>query len=252
MDGASTPTAAVLVIGNEILSGRTRDSNLHYLGGQLEALGIRLAEARVVPDEQPAIVEALNALRERWDYVFTTGGIGPTHDDITTDAVAHAFGVEVERNAEAVARLARHYASPAELTEARLRMARIPVGAQLLDNPLSGAPGFRLGNVHVLPGVPSIMQAMFEAMRHRLAGGPPILSLAVSAELGESRIAAGLEAVQGRYPELAIGSYPFARGDRFGVQVVVRGLDAGRLAAAREEVAAVMRAAGAEPTLAKP
>lgn len=243
----STPRAAVLVIGNEILSGRTRDANMHWLGGQLAGLGIPLSEARVVPDEAPLIVEALDALRARYDYVFTTGGIGPTHDDITTDAVASAFGVPVERNAEAVRRLNAFYTRPGDLTDARLRMARIPAGATLLDNPVSGAPGFQIGNVYVLPGVPDIMQAMFEALRHRLSGGPPILSLAITAALGESRIAAGLGVVQSRYPELNIGSYPFVRGNGFGVQVVLRGLEYERLRAARAEVAEVMRAAGGEP-----
>ena len=238
------PTAAVLVIGNEILSGRTRDAYLAFLGTRLASLGIRLREARVVEDIEADIVRALNDLRAAVDNVFTTGGIGPTHDDITTAAVARAFGVPVVRSAEAVRRMTAYYGAD-NLTPARLRMADVPEGATLIDNPVSAAPGFSIGNVHVMAGVPSIMQAMFDAMSHRLAGGAPILARAVTASIRESLIAEGLAAIQARFPELSLGSYPFARAAGVGTSVVVRGTDRDRILAAAAEVHAMFTALGA-------
>ncbi|HSK39399.1 MAG TPA: competence/damage-inducible protein A, partial [Arenibaculum sp.] len=193
---STTVTAAVIVIGNEILSGRTQDANLGYMARRLTELGIRLREARVIADDPDEIVAAVNALRSRYDHVFTTGGIGPTHDDITSGCVAKAFGVELERNAEAVRRLEAHYGDPSMLNAARLRMAEIPVGATLIDNPVSAAPGFRIGNVHVLAGVPSIMRAMFDGIAPGLRGGPPIHARTVSCALAEGTLAEGLGALQ--------------------------------------------------------
>jgi molybdenum cofactor synthesis domain-containing protein len=244
--GDQPVTAAVLVIGNEILSGRTVDANLSYIAARLNTIGIRLLEARVVPDRIEAIVAAVNACREAHTYVFTTGGIGPTHDDITARAVAAAFGVPIERNREAVARLTRHY-SDGGLNEARLSMADMPVGAVLIDNPVSQAPGFQLGNVFVLAGVPVIMQAMFDGLIGHLRGGAKIHSRTVSCYLAEGTIAAELAAVQSRFPEIEIGSYPFFRARRFGTSLVLRGEDESGVAKAAAEVHALIVGCGGEP-----
>jgi len=244
----SVVTAALCIIGNEILSGRTQDKNLAFIGEQLNEIGIRLAEVRVVRDEVDTIGEAVRALSERYTYVFTSGGIGPTHDDITTASVAKAFGVAVERNTEAMRRLSAHYAnSGIDFNEARKKMADIPVGAKLIDNPVSAAPGFILGNVHVLPGVPRILQAMFEGLKPTLTGGAPMLSHTVSCTIGEGSVAAALGAIQDRYPDVEIGSYPYFRAGHFGTSLVLRATDAARLAAAAEEVRALVRMLGAEP-----
>lgn len=240
-------TAAVVVIGNEVLSGRIRDANVHFLANALRERGIRLREARVVADTEEAIVAAVNALRAAHDYVFTTGGIGPTHDDVTADCVARAFGVALERNAEAVAILEEYYGE--DINEARMRMARIPAGATLLDNPVSRAPGFQIGNVFVLPGVPRIMQAIFDGFRHRLAGGRPLRARTVTAFIAESLAASGLAAIQSRYPGAEIGSYPHFRQRRFGTSLVVRSADAEVLEAAAAEVVALVRSLGEEPTV---
>ncbi len=239
-------TACVLIIGNEVLSGRTKDANLPYLAERLAELGIRLREARVIPDTEEAIVATLNECRARYDYVFTTGGIGPTHDDITADAVAKAFGVALEFNAEAVALLEAQYA-PGDFNEARRRMARVPVGASLIRNPVSRAPGFQIENVFVMAGVPMIMRAMFEGLGERLVGGCPVLTRTIAAHLAEGQIAGGLAEVQGRYPELDIGSYPYYRQGRFGVSIVVRATDEARLDEAAGAVETLMRVLGAEP-----
>ena len=228
-------TACVLIIGNEILSGRTQDVNLGYLGRRCDALGIRLTEARVIADEETAIITHVNECRARFTYVFTTGGIGPTHDDITSPTLAKAFGVALCRNAEAVAALDRYY-EPGRLNEARLRMADIPAGARLIDNPVSGAPGFQLENVFVLPGVPSIMQAMFEGMVDRLAGGPPVLTATVTTNVLEGTMARQLAAIQQQFPHVSIGSYPYFRQGALGVNLVLRGTDAAALAAARHAI----------------
>ena len=242
---SSTPgSAAVLVIGNEILSGRTRDANVQTFGSALAGIGIRLREVRVVEDRQEAIVEAVNALRSRYDWVFTTGGIGPTHDDITTDCIAAAFGVPAPRHPEAVRRLTAYYGEK-DTTEIRLRMARIPEGATLIDNPVSAAPGFLLGNVHVLPGVPRILQAMLPSVIAALPGGTPIVSRTVTAWIRESDIANELAAVQARFPTLDVGSYPFIREERFGTSLVVRGSDDAAVAAAAADIGAFLAARGA-------
>lgn len=238
------PTAAVLVIGNEILSGRTHESNLSYIAEKLSAMGIVLSEARIVPDREEAIAAALNACRAAYTYVFTTGGIGPTHDDITARSVAQAFGVPIERNADAVARLERQYPEGG-LNAARLGMADIPAGAELIENPVSGAPGFRLGNVYVLAGVPSIMKAMFDGLS--LTGGPPIATRTISCFLTEGGIAGGLAAVQARHPAADIGSYPFFRTGAFGTTLVVRGTDVAAVESAAEEIRALIAELGAEP-----
>jgi molybdenum cofactor synthesis domain-containing protein len=239
-------TACVVIIGNEILSGRTQDENLAFLARGLNTVGVRLREARVIPDDAAVIAATVNAVRAQFDYVFTTGGIGPTHDDITAEAIAGAFGVPLVVHPEARRLLETHY-RPGDLNEARLRMARVPEGAMLLLNPISRAPGFRIGNVFVLPGVPSIMQAIFDELKHRLKGGARVLSRSLSCRLGEGTIAADLTLLQGRYPDVEIGSYPYFRRGDFGVTLVLRGTDRARLDAATEELAALIRALGDEP-----
>ncbi|MBL8697182.1 MAG: competence/damage-inducible protein A [Alphaproteobacteria bacterium] len=247
MSSAKTVTACILVIGNEILSGRTKDANLAWLAVELNKLGVRLMEARVIPDIEGTIVETINAVRGRFDYVFTTGGIGPTHDDITAACVAKAFGVPLIRNPDAVRRLQAHYANPADLNEARLRMANAPEGAELIDNPVSKAPGFRIGNVYVMAGVPTIMQAMFDGLRHRLVGGAPMLSRSISVDLPEGVMATQLAAIQETHGEVEIGSYPYMRLGKPGAAIVLRSVEAAGLAAATEAVKAMMRALGGEP-----
>lgn len=250
MDTTVEPaTAAVIVIGNEILSGRTVDANLPYLAQQLNALGIRLREGRFVPDEIDMIVEAVNACRARWAYVFTTGGIGPTHDDITAAAIARAFGRRLVRHPEAERRL-RAYYPPERINEARLRMADMPEGAELIDNPVSVAPGFQVENVFVLAGIPRVAQAMFEGIRHRLAGGPPIISRSVLVFAPEGEVAAMLAAVQDRCAAVEIGSYPFFRFDRPGTNVVLRGTDPAQLDAALAALREAAAQAGIETALA--
>ncbi|MFQ5773522.1 MAG: competence/damage-inducible protein A [Kiloniellaceae bacterium] len=228
-------TACLLIIGNEILSGRTQDANLAYLGRRLDEIGVRLMEARVIPDVEAAIVEALNQVRPRFTYVFTTGGIGPTHDDITAACVAKAFGVPLIQNPQARALLEANY-RPGELNEARLRMANTPEGARLIENPVSTAPGFQMGNVFVMAGIPAIMQTMFEGVVHRLVGGKPLLSRSLTVELPEGVIAKDLGALQDAFPEVEMGSYPFNRQGRFGTRLVLRSTEADRLEAAAEEL----------------
>ena len=213
--------AAIIIIGNEILSGRTDDVNLQFLAQRLNRLGIRLEEARIVLDSESKIVEAVNALREQVNYVFTTGGIGPTHDDITSSAIAAAFGVGYELHPEAESIL-REYYKKKPLTQARLKMAKLPVGAKLLYNPISKAPGFRVENVFVLPGVPGILRAMFDNFSHELVGGQPVLSGSVSTDLGEGTIGDGLAAIQSKFSEVEIGSYPFFKDGKFGTSLVAR------------------------------
>ena len=242
-----TVTACVLIIGNEILSGRTPDANLAFLAEGLGEVGIRVREARVIPDIAPDISNAVNQVRRRFDYVFTTGGIGPTHDDITAQSIADAFGVNLILHPEAKRVLESHY-PPGGLNEARLRMAHVPDGAVLLPNPISRAPGFRLENVYVLPGVPQIMQAIFTELKHRLVGGDKVLSRSVSCALAEGAIAKDLAALQEDYPDLEIGSYPYYRRSDFGVTLVLRGTDARRLADAADRLKALIRALGGEPT----
>ena len=231
------PTAAVLLIGNEILSGRTHDKNLPYIAEKLNAHGVRLREARVIPDQREVIIATINACRGAYDYVLTTGGIGPTHDDITATCIAEAFGRRLVRDPEAVARLERHY-QHGDLNEARLKMAEVPEGASLIDNPVSAAPGFRIENVFVMAGVPRIMQAMLDFVLPQLAGGDPVLSRTVSCLLPEGEIAAALTDVQQQFSDVEIGSYPYFQNGAFGVSLVARSPDAARL----ETVAAAITA----------
>lgn len=244
---SSIPSAAVLIIGDEILSGRTQDTNTSYIAKFLGSLGIDLKEVRVVGDVEDEIVSALNALRARYSYVFTTGGIGPTHDDITADAVAKAFGVGIDFHPEAMAMLAARYADPADFNDMRKRMARIPLTATLVRNSASIAPGFQIGNVFVMAGVPMIMRAMLEDIEPRLERGVIVHSQTVQARMAEGRIAAGLQTIQKNFPELAIGSYPYYREDGFGVQLVARGRDAEKVEAAAREIEQMIRELGAEP-----
>ncbi|CTQ67649.1 competence/damage-inducible protein A [Roseibium alexandrii] len=229
-------TAAFLVIGDEILSGRTKDKNIGFLADYLTALGIDLSEVRIVPDVQAEIVGAVNALRTKYTYVFTSGGIGPTHDDITAEAVAAAFDVPLNLDARAVAIMEKHY-PPGQFTPARQRMARIPEGADLIENKVSKAPGFRIGNVHVMAGVPAIMQAMMDAVAPTLQTGKKMLSETVAANMPESRIAERLAAIQDAHPETLIGSYPKATDGKFTTQIVIRSRDETILAAAAQDVA---------------
>ena len=220
------PTAAMLVIGDEILSGRTRDSNMHHLAQQLTAHGIDLCEARVVADTHQGIVAAVQALSASYDHVFTSGGIGPTHDDITAEAVAAAFDTPISIRDDARALLQAHYdRSGQELNEARLRMARIPDGAALIDNPVSTAPGFTLRNVHVMAGVPSVFEAMVASVLPTLTGGAPLLSQTIRIERGEGEIAGPLTRLAEAHPDVSIGSYPFIRNGVYGSNIVVRGTD---------------------------
>ncbi|MCA8878829.1 MAG: competence/damage-inducible protein A [Rhodobacteraceae bacterium] len=234
-----TPNAAILVIGDEILSGRTRDSNLHFLAGELTRHGIPVAEARIVADDHDRIVAAVRELAARHTHVFTSGGIGPTHDDITADAVADAFGRRIDVRADARALLEAHYATRGtELNAARLRMARIPDGATLIDNPVSAAPGFTLENVHVMAGVPEVFQAMVAALLPGLRGGAPVLSQTLTLLRGEGDIAAPLSELVRDFPELSIGSYPQFRNGAFQVSIVVRGTEGARIDAAMTRLAA--------------
>jgi len=227
------PTAAMLVIGDEILSGRTRDANAHHLAGRLTEAGIDLREVRVVADEAPAIVAAVRALSAGFDHVFTSGGIGPTHDDITADCVAEALGAAIDVRADARAVLEAHYDRQGiELNAARLRMARIPDGAALIDNPVSAAPGFSLRNVHVMAGVPAIFQAMVESLLPRLTGGAPVRSETLRVDLPEGEIAGPLGRLAEAHPGVSFGSYPFIEDGRFGANLVVRGSDPAALAVA--------------------
>jgi len=220
------PTAAMLVIGDEILSGRTRDANMYYLAGELAKVGIDLKEVRVVSDDAPAIVKAARELSATYDNVFSSGGIGPTHDDITADCMAEAFGQTIDVREDARQLLADMYERTGrELNEARLRMARIPAEAALIDNPVSTAPGFTIENVHVMAGVPSVFQAMVASVLPTLTGGSPLLSQSLTIMRGEGDIAGPLRQLAEDFPELSIGSYPFQRDGAFGAQIVIRGTE---------------------------
>ncbi|MFO1132653.1 MAG: competence/damage-inducible protein A [Hyphomicrobiales bacterium] len=224
---SAQPTAAVLLIGDEILSGRTKDKNLGFIADYMTALGIDLREARLVPDVEEEIVAALNALRHRYSYVFTTGGIGPTHDDITADAVAKAFGAEIHHDPQAVEILLAYFKEMGrEPNEARMRMARMPKGATLIDNPVSKAPGFQMGNVFVMAGVPKIMNAMMDDVAKRLTRGVPMLSRQIEFRGGEGDAAKPLGEIQKACPSVVIGSYPFQAPDGFATNLVLRSRDA--------------------------
>lgn len=232
------PTAAMLVIGDEILSGRTRDSNSHHLAQELTVAGIDLREVRFIADEHATIVEALDALRAKHDHVFTSGGIGPTHDDITADAVAAAFGDRIGVRDDAAALLAAHYERTGrEFNEARQRMARIPDSATLIDNPVSIAPGFTIGNVHVMAGVPDVFHAMLADVLSRLTRGQPLLSQSLRVDRGEGEIAAPFRTLAAEYPDLQMGSYPFVQNGAVGTNLVIRGTNAGRLSEAMTRLA---------------
>lgn len=239
-------TACVLIIGNEILSGRTQDVNLNHIARTLVGWGIQVREARVVPDVAAEIVTAVNGCRARYDYVFTTGGIGPTHDDITADCIAEAFQVDLVVNAEIAERIQRRPAPP-DVMASRMRMARIPEGATLIDNLTGGPQGFRIENVFVMAGIPAVMQAMLGSLEGKLRGGPMVHSRSVTAYVGESQIAGPLRTIQSRYPNLDLGSYPFFRQDRYGTTLVLRGTDENALDAMLEDVKAAIVAAGETP-----
>ena len=248
MASAERVTAAVLIIGDEILSGRTQDTNLNHIARQLALHGVDLAEARVVGDIKDEIVAALNALRERYDYLITTGGIGPTHDDITADCVAAAFGVELEEHPEILAMMAARWGG--ELNAARRRMARVPVGGSLVRNPVQGPPGFQIGNVFVLAGVPLIMRGMLEDVLTRLRSGQVVTSRTVRVEgAGEGVIAAPLEAIARAHPDQSLGSYPFFGPDGYGSHLVVRGRDAAEVATTVDELIAAMGEVGASAVI---
>ena len=247
MEKLKAITAALVVIGNEVLSGRTQEANVKYLGARLNALGIRLLEVRIIPDVEESIINAVNHLRRQFDYVFTSGGIGPTHDDITSASISKAFGVKMVRDPEAERLVRSNYATPKEVTPARLKMADVPEGSILLKNPVSKAPGFQLENVYVLPGVPHIMQAIFEGFSQELIGGEPMKSREITAFLPEGKFGANLEEIQSRFLDADIGSYPFVRNGRFGAALVIRHPDKDIVNAATEEVCSMVRSLGADP-----
>ena len=231
------PTAAVLLIGNEVLSGRTKDKNLGFIADYLSALGIDLMEARVIADDESDIVAAVNALRVRYTYVFSTGGIGPTHDDITADCMAKAFGVGISHHPEAVEILTAYYKEVGrEANEARMRMARIPEGATLINNPVSKAPGFRIGNVFVMAGVPKIMQAMMDALAPQLTTGSVAKSITIEFQGGEGDVAKPLGAIQDQFPNVTIGSYPFESPQGYATNLVLRARDIDALEDAAQAV----------------
>ena len=258
------PIACLLIIGNEVLSGRTRDANLQFLATRLGELGIPLREVRVIPDVPETIIATVNEVRARHDHVFTTGGIGPTHDDITSECVAAAFGVPWVVHEETRAIMAADYARrdpPVEMNPARMRMATLPLGAAPIRCPMTSAPGFSMGNVHVMAGVPRIMQSMFDALAPSLTGGVPVVSRAVHAiGVFEGNIAAGLEAIQKRFSELDIGSYPFYRPSAGstggfpggGVALVSKGVSLAEVEAATAEITAMLVAMGAAPIQGEP
>ena len=237
-------TACVLIIGNEILSGRTQDTNLKHIAQVLGEQGVRVREARVIADVEEEIVSAVNEARAKFDYVLTTGGIGPTHDDITADCIAKAFGVSLVVSEEIAAVIGQRPA-PAEVMESRMLMARIPEGADLIDNPTGGPQGFCIGNVYVMAGIPSVMQGMLSTIS--FAGGSVVRSCSVTAYLGESQVATGLAVLQERHREVDIGSYPFSRDGRYGTTLVIRGTDTEELNEVLEAVAELIRAGGEEP-----
>ncbi|MBO0763385.1 MAG: competence/damage-inducible protein A [Hyphomicrobiaceae bacterium] len=238
-------TAALLVIGDEILSGRTKDKNISHVADHLTDIGIRLKEVRIVPDEEAEIVAAVNELRARYTYLFTTGGIGPTHDDITADSVAKAFSVGIDIDERALKPMLAYFEKRGvEVTPARLRMARIPFGAELVENTISVAPGFMLGNVIVMAGIPAVMQVMLDAATKFLKTGKKMLSAAIDLNRPEGEIAAVFGELQQRYPDVPMGSYPFYRDGKPGTQLVLRSIDPDRLAAAENELKMALAARG--------
>ncbi len=239
-------SAGLIIVGNEILSGRTQDTNTHWIAERLIGRGILLSEVRIIPDVEKEIVGAVKDLAGKYDYIFTTGGIGPTHDDITAECVAKAFGVELEQNTEAFRVLEEHYGVE-NLDEARLKMANIPVGAKLIPNPVSAAPGFIIENTHVMAGVPRIMQAMLDHVLSTIEAGSPILSNTVACSLQESVVAKDLSQLQDEYDNLTIGSYPHYRGGTFGLSIVLRGTDQDILEKATKKLIKIIEGHGDEP-----
>jgi len=239
-------TAALVIIGNEVLSGRTQDANLKFLGTELNEIGIRMMETRIVPDIEAEIIDAINLMRVKFDYVFTTGGIGPTHDDITSACVAKAFSLGHGRHPEAEAILLAHY-NPEDVTPARMKMSETPHGAELLLNPVSKAPGFRVENVYVLPGVPHIMREIFSGFKHQLSGGAPVLSKSITAYIPEGRTGGPLSDLQDRFPDVEIGSYPFKRDGKFGAAIVMRHTEQAQIEIVADEVRKMVRELGGEP-----
>lgn len=241
-------TACVVTIGDEILSGRTKDANLSYIARHLNEIGVQVREARVICDVEEVIVATINEVRATYDYVFTTGGIGPTHDDITADSVAKAFGVEIGPHPEAVTVLEKHYeVTGQEFTTARQRMARIPHGGILIDNPISRAPGFQMDNVFVMAGVPKIMQVMLDSLTDRLDGGAKMLSRTLTASIGEGTIAKPLAVLQEAFETVSLGSYPYFKDKAYGTSIVMRSIDSARLDEAAQAVRALMVELGADP-----
>lgn len=242
-------TACVLIIGNEILSGRTQDVNLAFIARTLNEVGIQVREARTIPDDAAVIIDTVRQVREHHDYVFTTGGIGPTHDDITAECMADAFEVSLIMHPDIEARIrsyARERGLSKDVTEASLRMARVPEGSALIDTEV-GAPGFNIGNVYVMAGIPAVMQSMLKLLAPKLQGALPVRSRSVGAFLGESTIADRLRAVQDRYPQIDVGSYPFSEANRYGTTLVIRGTDEGLLDQVLQELRALIESLGAEP-----
>ena len=239
-------TAAVLIIGNEILSGRTQDINLNHIATTLGQWGIQVRHARVIPDIEDVIVDTINETRSQYDYVFTTGGIGPTHDDITAPCVARAFGVDLIEHPEIADRI-RQRPAPADVMASRLLMARVPKGAGLIENPTQGPQGFFMENVYVMAGIPMVMQGMLSTLAGKLKSGPIVRSRSIRAYMGESQISHPLGEIQAQYPQIDIGSYPFFRDDRYGTTLVLRGTDAETIEQAAQRILEVVRAAGEEP-----
>ena len=239
-------TACVLIIGNEILSGRTQDANLNHMAIVLGESGVRVREARVIPDVEDVIIDTVNEVRAAFDYVLTTGGIGPTHDDITADCIAKAFGVPLVMSEEIAVRI-RGRPAPPEVMASRLLMARVPQGATLIDNPTGGPQGFQMGNVYVMAGIPSVMRAMLSTIV--LEGGAVVRTRSVTAYLGESQVATGLTAIQDKHPAIDIGSYPFMRADRYGTTLVLRGTDIAELDAVLEDVKQLIVDGGETPVV---
>ena len=230
-----TVTACLIIIGNEILSGRTQDKNLAYIAVKLNGAGVRLTQVRVIPDVADTIIATLNECRTQFDYVFTTGGIGPTHDDITSECVAAAFGVKLIRHPQAVVALTEHYQERGDLNEARLKMADVPQGATLVPNPVSAAPGYQIGNVYVMAGVPSIMQAMLSHILPQLKGSAPMVSANLTTNIPEGTLADGLTEIQNRYKDIEIGSYPKFSNGELSTTLVFSSVDAARNEAALRE-----------------
>ena len=244
------PKAIMIVIGNEVLSGRTKDKNIGWVAEKLNSVGIDLIEARIIRDNQDVIISTIQELSKKVDYIFTSGGIGPTHDDITTVAIAKAFRIQVKKNKEALRRLEEHYKGTGiELNSARLKMADIPLGAKLIDNPVSAAPGFNIKNVYVMAGVPKIMQAMLDGILETIKNGSKTISISICCNIGEGNIAKGLEKIETSQKNIEIGCYPWFRAGLAGTNVVIRSLDKQACVEAAEKVKYLIREFGGEPQI---